>query len=159
MTDKSQPLPLVFSFRELVIGNGFIASVQMSGRALMDEDDETWITAIAPVGFSGGGAERTEAFAAFRRTWFEILVDIASDSEDFPTFKRECESFLMGTQDDLTEDWNQALAFVRENGVTDERLRTASADEHRVSFSVDEIRPEQFAPDKNALDTGMRPAA
>lgn len=159
MTRATQPLPLVFSFRELVIGNGFIASVQMCGRALMDEADETWLTGIAPVGFSGGGMDRTEAFGAFRRAWFEILVDIANESADFASFRELSLEFLRSSQEAMTREWEEALAIVRANGVTDDRLRRAPDEEHQVSFSVDEILPEHFAPDKNQVDSGLKAAA
>lgn len=36
--------PLLFGFRDLIAGNGFVAGVAINGRALLvDEDDGFWI--------------------------------------------------------------------------------------------------------------------
>lgn len=48
--------PLLFARHELIEGNGFIARVAVSGRALLSEEDgEFWVEGINPGGFSAKG--------------------------------------------------------------------------------------------------------
>jgi hypothetical protein len=52
--------PLLFARRELVEGNGFVARVAVSGRALLtDEEGEVWVEGINP-----GGSLRMEKVTA-----------------------------------------------------------------------------------------------
>jgi hypothetical protein len=68
-------LPLIFSFKEPVLGNGFVAGVRVCGRALLEEDaDEVWITGVVPAGLSGGGADRNAAYFQFRKAWGRSFV-------------------------------------------------------------------------------------
>lgn len=71
--------PLLFSYRDPVIGNGYVAGVEMRGRALLTaEDDEGWwVEGVSPGGFASGGATRQEALSSFRTTYQHVLVDIA----------------------------------------------------------------------------------
>jgi hypothetical protein len=152
-------LPLLFTFKQVVLGDGFIAGVRMSGRALLAESDEVWITGVAPVGLAGGGIDRAGAFADFRKGWAEILFDISSDSASFEEFRTKCEEFLGSALKELTEEWEEALEDVRARRYVDPLLTSQSADEQQVAFEVVELKPRKYASDENEAEVGLEAAA
>ena len=153
-------LPLLFSFRQPVFGEGFLAGIKMDGRALMDEGDETWLTGVAPVGFAANGADRGAAFLAFRNAWVAILFDIASESRSFGEFKKSCEGFLSAASHNLTADWEAALADVRRTSYVDPNLkREPSADQKKVRFEIVDLTQFQHTPEENILEAGLQAAA
>lgn len=157
-------LPLLFTFKKLVIGKGFIAGVMMSGRALLEEEDnEVWISGVAPVGITGGGPSRDDAFAEYRKRWVSVLFDIAADAESFSDFQAQCSEFLTSSLPHLTEEWELALREVRKKKYTDATLRTESADKQPVHHEIVELEPSSFTPGDNVLDqdpdSGVKAAA
>src|SRR5213075_2157779 len=90
--------PLLFSRREKVEGNGFIARVIVSGRILLTEEDgEFWVEGINPGGFAATGKSANEALAQFCLDFLAILFDIANDAEDFEGFREEVGRFFNDT--------------------------------------------------------------
>ena len=151
MTNK--PLPLVFTFREYVQGNGFLAFVVMEGKALLEvEEGEYWLTGINPAGFAGGGLTRSEALTDFRRTWEAVLYDLSAESASFDDFHNACHEFLATEVAHLTADWEAALDFVREYGHEEPGLKTVRLDEHSVQFCVLEIDPKKVQPTGNVVE-------
>ena len=153
-------LPLIFTFDQVVYGDGFIAEVRMRGRALLEEevvgDGETehWISGVAPAGFAGGGADRNAAFNDFRVAWGEVLFDIAADCTSFDQFQAECRKFYDSKREHLTRDWIEARERVRREQVTDEQLRTADPAEAEPDFCIFNVA-EAASP--NGDDKGSRP--
>ena len=135
--ESAQPttLPILFSFSELIAGNGFVAAVSVkNGRALMetsgvDGKEEVWIMGAAPVGFAGGGsADRGFAFYDFRESWKNVLFDVAAEAEDFDTFQMEVQAFLSSAADTMTILWDEAVRAIRSKNYKDPIL--ASQTEH-----------------------------
>ncbi len=161
-TTNLNPLPLVFSFREMVVGAGFIAGVRMQGRALLETEqaddgtDEVWLTGIAPIGVAGGGADRSVAFMEFRRAWCEVLYDVAMESRSFSEFKSGCTKFLNSQSDELTSLWKAAVMLVRREGYTDPSLRKESADQ-AVTFEAVELK--NVGASENQVERGLQVAA
>ena len=76
--------PLLLGFRDLIAGNGFVASVALNGRALLvDEDDGFWMYGVNPGGLAAGGSTAAEALAEFRKDYRLVLFDIATEAEGF----------------------------------------------------------------------------
>ena len=158
---EPQALPLLFSFKQVIVGSGFVAGVRMNGRALLEtelveEKEECWITGIAPVGIVGGGADRSVAFSEFRKSWTEVVFDLASQASDFKAFKAACLSFLKSSQDDLTKLWCDAVAEVRKNHYADPSLKSEKA-EQKVTFEVVDL--SKLNKDGNEVENGLRVAA
>ncbi|MCC7173411.1 MAG: hypothetical protein IT459_23400 [Planctomycetes bacterium] len=153
-------LPLLFNFKQIVLGNGFIAGVRMTGRALMEEGDgEVWINGVSPASIAGGGQDRTSAFVDFRQGWESVLFDIADGVGSFEEFKGECERFLRSSVASLDRDWDDALAEVRRLKYTDPSLRTVSADKQTYVIEVCELKPAQSLATKNEVEVGLAAAA
>lgn len=157
---EHQPLPLLFTFKHVIQGRGFIAGVRMSGRALLEQEDgEHWIMGVAPVGWSGGGMTRNEAFQDFRNGWTEILFDISAKASSFAEFKAEASTFLKSKHEGFAAQWDEALARVRREAITDPDLRSESAEEHRIDWEVVELKPCDSEPDRNEIEPGLSAAA
>jgi len=107
--------PLLFGRRELVEGDGFIAAVDLHGRALLteEEDGTFWVEGVNPGGFSASGGSRSEALAAFCQEFRVVLFDIAVDARSFEEFKAEVEKFFRETSQIALKDWENAVREVR----------------------------------------------
>ncbi len=121
--------PILFGRRELIAGNGFIAGVEVAGRALLSQDDgEYWVEGINPGGFASKGAGPGEALAAFCEEFRLVLFDIAVDATDFANFKAEVEKFFQATNQIALQEWEEAVVEVRAGKIAPEWLDKRSAD-------------------------------
>ena len=145
-------LPLIFSFTQLVHGNGFIAGVRMTGRVLLVEGNgETWLNGVEPAGLAGGGVDRAAAFQDFHKNWVEVLFDIAQEARTFEEFDLETKRFLGTKANALTEEWNEALSVQRAEGYRDPTLPVVDPEQHPVYFEVCELAPATSRPTKNEV--------
>lgn len=123
-------LPMLYSIRELVLGEGFVASVELDGRALATEEeaDEWWIYGVNPGAIAASGQTIREAFAALQASFRAYLRDCAASELSFDTFKREVERFFRETDPESLDDWDKALQAVRAGATTPEDLGKQSVD-------------------------------
>jgi len=147
--------PLLFGFRDLVAGRGFLAGIAVHGRALLVHDDENgyWMHGINPGGLSAGGADTGEAQRAFRETYRTILFDISAEAKDFDEFRAEVQRFFNEVSDRLLLKWTEAVQQVREGEVHADWLRRVSSDKAKVAIEVvpltmDELEPAVNEPDE-----------
>ena len=142
--------PLIFSTKELVYGNGFLAEVEIRGRALgVDEGDgDWWFNGVEPGGLAEGGQSLNEAYHAFRDTLKEILVDIAYEVADFEAFERRVERFGQDVNRTNDADWWKCVEAVRKGELH------APAKDMREEKAEDEAQVTITAvdPAKNLLD-------
>jgi hypothetical protein len=113
--------PLMFTFKDAISGNGFLAGVTLSGRALMvNEDGEWWVQGVRPAAIAETGQTPQEAYLRFRNRYKEVLFDIAGDCADFEAFKGEVERFFNEPHIEEERRWNDAVADLRSGKVTPE---------------------------------------
>ncbi len=106
--------PLLFGLRELVEGNGYIARVAVSGRALLGEEEgEIWVEGVNPGGFAAKGQSPGEALAEFSSAFKAVLFDIASDATSFGSFRDEVQRFFDETNVTAAREWEEAVQRVR----------------------------------------------
>lgn len=114
--------PLMFTFRDAVSGNGFLAGITLSGRALIipEEDQKWWIYGVRPGAIAEIGETPQEAYLRFRNTYKNLLFDIASESADYEAFKAEVERFY--SQPDGEEElcWTLAVETLRSGSLVPE---------------------------------------
>lgn len=121
--------PLLFGFRDLIAGHGFIAGVDLSGRALLaDEGDGFWMYGVNPGGIAAGGGSAGEAQAEFRSRYRSVLFDIAAEARDFAEFERQVTQFVEETNTGTATEWDEAVASVRSGAVDADWLPKGSAD-------------------------------
>src|SRR5262245_11297759 len=100
--------PLLFGFRDLVAGNGYVAGVGITnGRALLvDEGDGFWMYGVNPGGVAAGGKSLGEAQAEFRTAYKSVLFDLAAEARSFEAFKAEVERFVQETNNPTLAEWD-----------------------------------------------------
>lgn len=141
--------PLLFGYRDLVVGNGYYAGVRADGRALLvDEDGGAWVYGVNPGGVAAGGHDQGAATAAFRAAYRSVLYDIASEAVDFADFKQQAEAFFNETNEPTAEEWEQAVIEVRSGKTNLDWLVQRPANSVR-GVEVVEVEAK---PDFNALD-------
>lgn len=138
-------IPLFFRYRDVVFGRGFAATIETTGRALCErEDDEFVMAGVEPGGMAAGGSTREEAQAAFRKTFTEVLFDIAAGAETFQAFKDEVERFVYQTAPATLREWDRAVEASRQAVSRDVEVPRQPADlPARVVVSHLELAPEQ----------------
>jgi hypothetical protein len=106
--------PILFSVRDPVFGKGFLAGVEIAGRALMRQEEEGyWIDGVLPGAVSAGGRSKDEALLRFRETYRMILYDYAAAAESFQDFKGEVERFFWEETPGEAEAWKEAAEELR----------------------------------------------
>lgn len=136
--------PLIFTFREPVASEAFVAGVAVRGKvvACREDDGEWWFYGVAPGAMAEGGTSAQEAYARFTLAFRTVLADAAMSSGTFEDFKRAAERFV--SQEDVVEAarWDSALNAVRAGRVTQEApfegLRRESGTE--TTFGVEVVR-------------------
>lgn len=109
---RSMPdYPVMFTVRDAVCGNGYLAGVTLSGRALMRQEDDGkwWVYGVRPGAIADCGNTAIDAFHRFRDRYKTLLFDIAQEAETFESFKAEVERFY--SQPDTEEERHWVAAF------------------------------------------------
>ncbi|MFL6195159.1 MAG: hypothetical protein ACJ75H_13375 [Thermoanaerobaculia bacterium] len=122
--------PLLFSRRELIEGDGFVAGVSVSGRALLEDEGESefWVEGVNPGGLSAHGASPGEALAEFCLSLKAVFFDIASGARDFEQFRDEAVRFFDDVSVPALRDWEAAVEQVRAGQITADWLAKRPAD-------------------------------
>jgi hypothetical protein len=158
--------PLVFGFGGLVAGKGFVASVGLQGRALVEEGEgETWIYGVNPGGVAADAPTRSEAFQAFKEACRSVVLDLADVSATFEEFKAGVGQFFHETNGPTEAEWREAVEEVRAGRLTVEGLpkNDGSADrEPAVKVELVAGAPasaEKASPKKKTAPVVPSPAA
>lgn len=114
--------PLMFTFRDAVSGNGFLAGITLSGRALMihENDDKWWVYGVRPGAIAETGETPPEAYLRFRNTYKNLLFDIASESANYDAFKAEVERFYSEPDGEEELRWTSAVEALRSGSLVPE---------------------------------------
>lgn len=106
--------PVMFTIKDTIAGNGFLAGVTMSGRATIRPDDgKWWVYGVCPGGIAESGSTPEEAFLRFRETYRYVLFDLAEESKTFDDFKKEVNSFYSQINEVEKESWDLAFQAMR----------------------------------------------
>lgn len=141
--------PVFFFYRDTVFGLGFVANVELTGRALCvrEGSDEFNVIGVEPGGLAATGDTVESAHELFRKTYTSILFDIAAESRTEEDFHREVERFVLDKSAGAEVDWNEAVTEVRGQVQPDVPTMSASTPaSFRITFSKD------LAPQQNQLD-------
>src|SRR5258708_1998228 len=154
--------PIMVTLQDAVSGNGFLAGITLSGRALMrrEDDGKWWMYCVRPSGIAESGKTVEETFLHFRTRYKETLLDIAQESETFEAFKAEIERFFQ-EEDADNEDaqlWESALAALRNNNITPpepfSQLQRESPESKPSQITVERLdrADKRFMPSDNVTD-------
>ena len=122
--------PILFNYRELIVGNGFVASVESAGRCLMEDfgEEDVWVRGVHPSGFSAGANDQKSASDAFQREHRVALLDIAHEASDFDHFKEMVHTFHAQKSRGGMKEWWEAVKRVRSGEINSDWLKKVSAD-------------------------------
>ena len=114
--------PVMFTFQEVVSGNGFLAGINLCGRALIckEADDKWWTYGVHPGGIAETGKSALESFAAFRNSYKNVLFDISEEAANFEAFEIEVRRFFGESASDAQDRWTAATQAIRTGQVTPE---------------------------------------
>jgi hypothetical protein len=111
--------PVMFTVRDVVSGNGYLAAVTLSGRAIMceEEDGKWWVYGVRPGAIAENGTTPGEAFSRFRNAYKNVLFDIAAESPAYEAFREAVEKFYYQPDPDEEERWEAAFKAIRTRAV------------------------------------------
>lgn len=109
--------PLLLTLRDVISGDGFLAGITLSGRALvrLEEDGKWWMYGVRPAGIAESGISVEDTFLRFRKKYQETMFDIAQESRTYEEFKAEVERFFEEPDANPEDErlWEEALAGIR----------------------------------------------
>jgi len=153
--------PLVFTFSDVVSGNGFLAGVAISGSALMlQEDGAWWLYGVQPGAIAESGETPRDAHAQFRSLYRAYLFDTAESAASFDAFSGEVNRFFNTVDSETEISWNQAIEDISSGRVVPEPPFAARPREpagHRRNLNVrverlDTATSQAFSLQQNILD-------
>ncbi len=157
--------PLMFTFRDAISGNGFLAGVTLSGRALMvHEDDAWWIYGVRPGALAETGQTPQEAFLKFRNTYKSVLFDMAEESADYESLKKEIEKFYHEPDEEEERRWMDAFYAIRSGKLQPEQpfasLPQEAPETRPTQITVErlDVTGTRFTPADNIPDIYARAA-
>lgn len=158
--------PLMFTLRDVITGEGFLAGVTVSGRALMVKEDDGywWMYGVRPGAIADFAATPQEAFHKFRDRYKTLLFDMAEEASSFDNFKSEVESFYGQPNRDEESRWNEAFRTIRSGEMRVEppfdSLERTSPQQWPTGISVVALHKEKrFSPADNVPDAYVFAAA
>ncbi|MBI5486270.1 MAG: hypothetical protein HY905_02940 [Deltaproteobacteria bacterium] len=147
--------PLIFTFRDLIHGNGFVAGITMEGRVLLSEepDGSFWMFGVQPGGLADGGRDRDAAFRAFKNGYLSVLYDIAAEAPGFDLFRAEVEELFCQVNEPNRSAWDLALADVRRTNASLPNLeRRFDAESRAPELQVVLVDTSKATPASNKFD-------
>jgi len=145
--------PLVFSFRDLIAGNGYVAVVSMDGRVVLSEEDQdVWMFGVQPGGIAGGDRQREAAFTEFKKSYLSVLFDIAAEATSFDEFQQKTMAFFGEVNEPNAVDWDQALNEVRANNLSLTGLKPVKAGGKLPHLTIEQLAPASISSGVNEFD-------
>lgn len=151
--------PLVFTFKDVVAGNGFLAGVVINGRALMTQEDERWwMLGVRPAALAAPGDTPPAAHLEFRNAYRAVLFDMAARVSGYEAFRAEVESFFNEQDEREEKRWGDAGEAIQKQKVTVEApfdgLKREPPAARPVSVHVERLdKTQHFTPNQNVLDS------
>ena len=157
--------PLMFTFRDTISGNGFMAGITLSGRLTAElEDGEWWMYGVRPSALSETGENPPVAFSKFRTRYEHVLFDLAEEAKDFESFRALVEAFYNEPNPEQETRWEEAFQLIRARGFEPEKpfsdLTKARPETRPTQISVErlDLANRRFMPSDNISDTYFIPA-
>ncbi len=162
---KLSHYPLMFTFRDAIAGNGFLAGITLSGRALMtQEDKEWWLYGVSPGAIAENGRTPQETYLRFRNRYKGVLFDVAEGATNFKTFKKEVEQFFHAVDQEEDRRWTEALQAIRSRNLEPEspfsELPREKPEDRPLRVEILRLdKAKDFRPSYNVPDTYAVPIA
>ncbi len=152
--------PIVFTWRDVVSGNGYLAGVTLYGTALMTKEDDGkwWVYGVRPGAIADFGETPQEALNKFHERYKMVLYDFAEEAMDFDAFKSEVEKFYAQPDREEEDRWLRAVLAIRHGQVQVEppfdALPRENPEKRPSGVSVQALNEmKRFTPMDNVPDT------
>jgi|SRR5450759_2775216 hypothetical protein len=149
--------PLLFTTRELVAGNGFLAFVDGCGQLLLvrESNAEWWMYGVQPGGIGEGGTTLGEANLRFVGSVKNVLAEIADEAKSFTEFERAVKDFFSQVDGTDRQRWEAARAALLAGAAVDDPWVSALKREPvlkdcRVQVSRINVPATEAKPDMNS---------
>ena len=158
--------PIMITLQDTISGDGFLAGVTLSGRALMrkEDDGKWWMYGVRPAAIAESGSNIEEAFLRFRQRYQDTLFDIAQESRNFEEFRAEVERFFHESDED-EQAWENALRAVRTGNIAPpepfSNLRREAPESQPTRIGVERLdrRGKRFMSSDNTATFSVAQAA
>jgi hypothetical protein len=111
-----------------------------------ESDDEYWVYGINPGGLAAYGGTPDAAYAAFRKTFSHVLVDLAQSVDSFEAYQEAVHRCFDDTNVGYETEWRDALRAVQRGDVSLEGIPIVPANSpRRIAVSmkpVEEVTPQ-----------------
>src|ERR1700733_9493008 len=152
--------PVMFTVRDTVSGNGFLAGVTLTGRAVMFmEDKKWWIYGVRPGAIAESGTTPEEAFLRFRNSYKNVLFDFAGCAAKYENFRDAVEAFYHQPDAEEETRWLNAFKALRSGAVKAEppffsALPKEDPDNRPTSVGIErmDMASARFQPTDNVSD-------
>lgn len=165
--------PVMFTLRDAVSGNGFLAGITLSGRALMvrEDDGKWWMYGVRPGAIAESGSTPEEAFLRFRNAYKNLLFDCAETSHTYELFRHNVEQFYQQPDKEEESSWEQAFRDLRSGKATpddpffaqlpkeDPEKRPTQITVERLDRESSRYTPTDNVPDYVSVPTELAKAA
>ena len=116
---KSIAWPLIFSYRGTILGQGFVAEINLQGRVLASpESAGVWVYGVNPGAIAVSAPTLADTNVELRNTLTRLFIDFAQEAGTFDKFKRTVERFVEESDPASEDEWRTARAAVKEGRVT-----------------------------------------
>jgi len=106
--------PLIFTFKDVIAGNGYFAGVFIKGHVLMkNEFGEWWMYGVSPGAIAESGSTQEEANLKFNQAIRWVLSSFAQECTSFDEFQREVDKFVTSASLPDVAEWEEARNAVR----------------------------------------------
>lgn len=106
--------PMIFTIRELVSTEPFLAGVTVRGRGLLvPEDGSWWFSGVEPGGVAVSGGSPQEAYLRFIEAFKTILSEISAEAKNFKEFAEQVTEFVQDADREDEVRWLEAAAAIR----------------------------------------------
>lgn len=107
--------PLIFKYRAPILGNGYIALVELQGRLLArpEADGQVWLDGVNPGALALGAPSLKTANLELHSALTAIFVDLAETSPKFEDFKEVASKFFEECDDDTVAEWKSCVERIQ----------------------------------------------
>ena len=135
----SRQIPLLFTYRDRVVGMGFTTLVTSYGRVLAEEGNgEVWIYGVEPGALAASGTDPKDALEAFRQSFSNVLRDFVNDARSLTDFQAAVQEFFGSINRPNEQDWVRAVEAVRAGQLDIPNIRREPAESRRF-VQVEEV--------------------
>ena len=130
-------IPLFFTYRDHIFGNGFMADVISHGRVLAaTEDNEHWVYGVQPGSFAATGEDPADAFRAYRESYRNVLFDLAEEAESSHDFEEAVTRMFSEVNSVREQEWKAAVEEVRAGNLELDIKREDAETENYVKIGL-----------------------